>query len=108
MDGHDPKCATFRALPNLDFAYLKDLSTIDFELRVLILRMTGDIEHALRIRFNNLLSQVDEDGYQVIRDYENEQAKYCKENGKSYDPDSSYQKSVYTKGGAVPFCWTRR
>ena len=37
----------------LDFAYLKDISTIDFKLRMLILRMTGDIEHALRIRFNN-------------------------------------------------------
>lgn len=83
---------------NLDFAYLKDLSTIDFEFRVLILRMTGDIEHALRVRFNNLLSQVNEDGYQVIRDYEDEQAKYYEKNGRIYDSDSCYQQSVYTKG----------
>lgn len=83
---------------NLDFAYLKDLSTIDFEFRVLILRMTGDIEHALRVRFNNLLSRVNEDGYQVIRDYEDEQAKYYEKNGRIYDSDSCYQQSVYTKG----------
>ena len=60
--------------------------------------MTGDIEHALRVRFNNLLSQVNEDGYQVIRDYEDEQAKYYEKNGRIYDSDSCYQQSVYTKG----------
>ena len=31
----------------LDFAYLKDISTIDFKLRMLILRMTGDIEQCV-------------------------------------------------------------
>lgn len=83
---------------NLDFAYLQDLSTIDFELRVLILRMTGDIEHALRVRFNNLISRVNEDGYQVIRDYEQDQRAFYARNGKAYDPDGDYQKSIYTTG----------
>ncbi|NMM95076.1 Abi family protein [Bifidobacterium oedipodis] len=83
---------------NLDFAYLRDLSTIDFELRILILRMTGDIEHALRVRFNNLISRVDEDGYQVIRDYEQDQMAFYESQGKHYNPESVYQKSVYTKG----------
>lgn len=83
---------------NLDFAYLQDLSTIDFELRVLILRMTGDIEHALRVRFNNLISRVNEDGYRVIRDYEQDQRAFYARNGKTYDPDGDYQKSIYTAG----------
>lgn len=83
---------------NLDFAYLRDLSTIDFELRALILRMTGDIEHALRVRFNNLISRVNEDGYRVVRDYEQDQRAYCQQNGKSYNPDDAYQKSIYTTG----------
>ncbi|PWG60371.1 Abi family protein [Bifidobacterium catulorum] len=83
---------------NLDFAYLQDLSTIDFELRVLILRMTGDIEHALRIRFNNLISRVNEDGYKVIRDYERDQRTFYARQGKTYDSDGNYQKSIYTAG----------
>ena len=82
----------------LDFAYLKDISTIDFKLRMLILRMTGDIEHALRIRFNNLISRVQEDGYQVIADYEKDQNLYYAKHGRSFVPEDDYKKSVYTEG----------
>lgn len=84
---------------NLDFAYLQDLSTIDFEFRALILRMTGDIEHALRIRFNNLISRVNEDGYQVVRDYEYDQKEiYRKRSLQEFDPNNDYRNSVYTRG----------
>lgn len=83
---------------NLDFAYLKDLSTIDFKLRALILRMTGDIEHALRVRFNNLVMRVHDDGYQTIRDYEDDQKAWYAEQDRTYRPDDDYRKSVYTSG----------
>lgn len=83
---------------NLDFAYLKDLSTIDFKLRTLILRMTGDIEHALRVRFNNLIMRVHDDGYKVIMDYEMDQRNLCAKKGWRYKPDSDYRVSVYTQG----------
>ena len=83
---------------NLDFAYLQDLSTVDFELRLLILRMTGDIEHALRIRFNNLISRVNEDGYQVIREYEQDQREYHAKRAGQHAYHKDYQESVYTKG----------
>lgn len=83
---------------NLDFAYLRDLSTIDFKLRALILRMTGDIEHALRVRFNNLVMRVHDDGYQTIRDYENDQRTWCAEHGRTYKLNDDYRKSVYTEG----------
>lgn len=35
---------------NLDFAYLVDLSSVDMHLRYMILKMTIDIEHALKVR----------------------------------------------------------
>lgn len=53
---------------NLDFAYLKELSTIDMHLRYLIIKMCLDIEHALKVA---LVSRVEknpkEDGYELIR-----------------------------------------
>jgi abortive infection bacteriophage resistance protein len=53
---------------NLDFAYLKELSTIDMHLRYLIMKLCLDIEHALKV---SLMSHVEanpaEDGYELIR-----------------------------------------
>jgi abortive infection bacteriophage resistance protein len=53
---------------NLDFAYLKELSTIDMHLRYLIMKMCLDIEHALKV---SLITHVEnnpkEDGYELIR-----------------------------------------
>ena len=55
---------------NLDFAYLKELSTLDMHLRKTILSMALDIEHALKVQLLFDLSQnPDEDGYEIVKEY---------------------------------------
>ena len=50
---------------DLDFAYLKDLAIIDFELRLLLYDIISDIEHYLKFRIINLIDN------NVIRKYLN-------------------------------------
>lgn len=61
---------------DLDFAYLKDLAIIDFELRLLLYDIISDIEHYLKFRIINL---IDSDN-NVIRKYLNrdKENKYTK------------------------------
>ncbi len=51
----------------LDFAYLKELSTIDMHLRVIISKMCSDIEHALKVNLlKDLESNTNSDGYEIV------------------------------------------
>lgn len=53
---------------NLDFAYLKELSTLDMHLRYLIIEMCLDIEHFLKAKLMNEISNdPGEDGYRVMK-----------------------------------------
>lgn len=55
---------------NLEFAYLRELSTIDCHLRYLILELCLDIEHALKLLIvNEIQNNPQEDGYNIIRQW---------------------------------------
>lgn len=53
---------------NLDFSYLKELSTIDMHIRHLVIEMALDIEHFLKVMLlSDIEKNKDEDGYRIIQ-----------------------------------------
>ena len=55
---------------DLDFAYLKDLSIIDYRTRIVLFKMIIDIEHYLKIRILNKVEELEnEDGYNIVNLY---------------------------------------
>lgn len=55
---------------DLDFAYLKDLSIIDYRTRIVLFKMIIDIEHYLKIRILNSIETIEEeDGYNIVNLY---------------------------------------
>ena len=54
----------------LDFGCLKELSTIDMHLRYIIMEMSLDIEHAIKVQLMQRITQNDkEDGYNIVRKF---------------------------------------
>lgn len=52
---------------NLDFAYLVELSKLDMYIRKIILDLSLDVEHYLKVRLmNDLSSNTEEDGYNIV------------------------------------------
>lgn len=87
---------------NLDFVYLQELSRLDMYLRHLVLEMCLDIEHIIKVKIVNLVTQSpQEDGYEIVRDFlmqkgnsrilsgirRHKMGEYCKDLIAKYDPD---------------------
>lgn len=54
----------------LDFSYLQELSVLDKHLREIVLDMTIDIEHYLKVKLLRDLSENDkEDGYRIVQEF---------------------------------------
>lgn len=54
----------------LDFGYLKELSTIDMYLRYIIIDMCLDIEHVIKVKLlNDVTNNPAEDGYDIVRKF---------------------------------------
>lgn len=53
---------------NLDFAYLVELSKLDMYIRKIILELSLDVEHYLKVRLmNDLSDNSQEDGYNIVK-----------------------------------------
>lgn len=63
----NPDHPSFGKYCDLDFEYLVELSVIDMHLRRIIIRMSLDIEHFLKVQMiNDITNNEQEDGYNIV------------------------------------------
>lgn len=88
---------------DLDFAYLKDLSIIDYRVRIVLFKMIIDIEHYLKIRIVNEIEEIfEEDGYNIVNlylehDYNNKKFPKSVHNSIMKKVSNDYYKKIFSK-----------
>lgn len=62
----DPTSENYGRYVNLDFAYLAELTRLDHHLREVVLSMTLDIEHYMKVHLNRAMMDDGADGKEVL------------------------------------------
>lgn len=88
----------------LDFGHLVELSTIDMFLRKLLLKMTIDLEHYLKVKLvNTCQNNPKDDGYEVVQKFLENHPK-IKDNMQNYR-SISYGENTFEKYSSSPAVW---
>lgn len=88
---------------DLDFAYLKDMSIIDYRVRIVLFKMIIDIEHYLKIRILNEIEEIlEEDGYNIVNlylehDYNDKKFPKRVRNSIMKKVSNEYYKTIFSK-----------
>lgn len=89
----------------LDFGHLVELSTIDMFLRKLLLKMTIDLEHYLKVKLvNDCQNNPADDGYEVVEKFLESHLK-LKEDIAKVNKNTSYGESSFEKYISAPAVW---
>ena len=89
----------------LDFGHLVELSTIDMFLRKILLKMTIDLEHYLKVKLvNDCQNNPADDGYEVVEKFLEGHLKLKEEIAK-VNKNTSYGESSFEKYVAAPAVW---
>lgn len=83
---------------NLDFDNLKDLASLDFQLRNILLSISINVEHFIKTELTRLINNDEsEDGYSIIIDFGNSQYSSYYDITKKKFKKSRYQADMYKK-----------
>lgn len=89
----------------LDFGHLVELSTIDMFLRKLLLKMTIDLEHYLKVKLvNTCQNNPCDDGYEVVQQFLEKHPK-IKENILQTNRTVTYGENTFEKYSSFPAVW---
>lgn len=89
----------------LDFGHLVELSTIDMFLRKILLKMTIDLEHYLKVKLvNDCQNNPADDGYEVVEKFLEGHLKLKEEIAK-VNKNTSYGENSFEKYVAAPAVW---
>ena len=89
----------------LDFGHLVELSTIDMFLRKLLLKMTIDLEHYLKVKLvNDCQNNPVDDGYEVVQKFLESHLK-IKDGLSQFNRITGYGENSFDKYTAAPAVW---